>query len=432
MADLRPDCLSQIAVPIVTTIRLRRTALRPALGCGRRPSGYLAHVHPSESARTTPSPALALVVLAVTLVLPLLGARLAERDLAQLWRFPPPLAVPVDYPRWSWLACGLLLAVLLLVVSPMVLRSRVASTSPALALAPRSRARIPSWGWLAVGWTIVWWILAWTRFDWFAPWQRYTFFPLWLGFILTVNAATMRRTGRTLMIEAPRRWLALFGVSAVFWWVFEWLNRFVRNWHYLGVEDFGPAAYALHATLCFSTVLPAVAAVREWMGSLPQFEPRLRNGPAWRWLRWRASGAMLFAAGAAALVCTGGWPLQAYPALWLAPLLLASGLGVMARRPGLWSELAIGDWRNAASWAAAALICGWFWELWNWHSAAKWIYTVPYVERWHVFEMPLLGYAGYYAFGLECALVASYVAPARCSADDPCPRSGPTPEASQK
>jgi hypothetical protein len=55
------------------------------------------------------------------------------------------------------------------------------------------------------------------------------------------------------------------------------------------------------------------------------------------------------------------------------------------------------------------LICGFFWELWNWKSLAKWIYTVPFVERWHVFEMPLLGYAGYLPFGLECLLVVERI-----------------------
>ena len=54
---------------------------------------------------------------------------------------------------------------------------------------------------------------------------------------------------------------------------------------------------------------------------------------------------------------------------------------------------------------AAALVCGGWWELWNWQSLPKWIYTVPGVQRWHVFEMPLLGYTGYLPFGLECLLI---------------------------
>ncbi len=71
--------------------------------------------------------------------------------------------------------------------------------------------------------------------------------------------------------------------------------------------------------------------------------------------------------------------------------------------------MAGGDWRRAATWMLAALVCGWFWEMWNWQSDPKWIYTVPGVERWHVFEMPLLGFAGYLPFGLECLIVTESV-----------------------
>jgi len=54
----------------------------------------------------------------------------------------------------------------------------------------------------------------------------------------------------------------------------------------------------------------------------------------------------------------------------------------------------------------AAVICGGFWEMWNMYSLARWVYDVPYVGRFYVFEMPLLGFAGYGPFGWECAAVA--------------------------
>ena len=41
--------------------------------------------------------------------------------------------------------------------------------------------------------------------------------------------------------------------------------------------------------------------------------------------------------------------------------------------------------------ALGALICGFFLELWNFHSYPKWIYRPPGVEFLHLFEMPLLG-----------------------------------------
>jgi hypothetical protein len=43
--------------------------------------------------------------------------------------------------------------------------------------------------------------------------------------------------------------------------------------------------------------------------------------------------------------------------------------------------------------------------MWNFHSLARWEYAIPFVHRFPVFEMPVLGYAGYLPFGLECAAV---------------------------
>ena len=57
--------------------------------------------------------------------------------------------------------------------------------------------------------------------------------------------------------------------------------------------------------------------------------------------------------------------------------------------------------------ALAALACGFFWEMWNYFSLAKWEYSVPLVHRFLIFEMPLLGYGGYLPFGLECMVIGA-------------------------
>jgi hypothetical protein len=51
--------------------------------------------------------------------------------------------------------------------------------------------------------------------------------------------------------------------------------------------------------------------------------------------------------------------------------------------------------------SVGALICGFFWEMWNYYSWPKWIYHTPGAQFLHVFEMPLLGYGGYVPFALE-------------------------------
>ncbi len=354
-----------------------------------------------------------LAIVAAIVALPLLGAVIGGRDLVAIFQFPPPLRIPTDYPRWSWLAGMMVVTLLAAMAGSWLVGRRRVEEAPPVAVGDRMRSvrALPSWGWLALVWTAGWWVLAWTRFEWFASLQRLTFFPLWLGFIVSVNALTQRRAGTCLMRRAPDSWLRLFAASAAFWWIFEWLNRFARNWHYLGVEDFGAVAYAVHATLCFSTVLPAVAAVREYLGTFPRWVAGGQAGPPWPWLARRGTGAVLLVGGMGALGLTGVRPQEFYPALWIAPLALVLGVGIIGRRPGVAGEIAAGDWRRAGAWMMAALICGFFWEMWNVSSAAKWIYTVPYVERWHLFEMPLLGYAGYLPFGLECLVVVERLLP---------------------
>ena len=59
--------------------------------------------------------------------------------------------------------------------------------------------------------------------------------------------------------------------------------------------------------------------------------------------------------------------------------------------------------------ALAALVCGFFWEMWNYFSLARWTYSVPLVQRFQLFEMPLLGYAGYLPFGLVCAIIGDAI-----------------------
>ena len=102
----------------------------------------------------------------------------------------------------------------------------------------------------------------------------------------------------------------------------------------------------------------------------------------------------------------GLWPDYLFSLVWVAPLLLITSLQLIRDEPTIFNDAANGDWRTLWAAALAALICGCFWEMWNFYSLARWEYAVPFVQRFKLFEMPLLGYAGYLPFGLECLAVA--------------------------
>lgn len=64
-----------------------------------------------------------------------------------------------------------------------------------------------------------------------------------------------------------------------------------------------------------------------------------------------------------------------------------------------WTGLAI----IAVSWVLAWSRFAWF------RSYAKWVYAVPFVHDFQVWEMPLIGFAGYLPFGVECAAVTYWL-----------------------
>jgi hypothetical protein len=110
----------------------------------------------------------------------------------------------------------------------------------------------------------------------------------------------------------------------------------------------------------------------------------------------------------AGLIGVSLWPDELFSLLWIAPLLILTSLQRIAGQTSIFSAMADGHWRPAISAAIAALICGFLWEMWNYYSLAKWIYNVPYVHRFKIFEMPILGYMGYLPFGLECIAIAEF------------------------
>jgi hypothetical protein len=269
--------------------------------------------------------------------------------------------------------------------------------------------RFPWWGWCGLAITAVAWLSAWTRFDWFAPWQRYTFTPLWLGYILVINALAFRKTGHCLLRDRPGCFAVLFPASAAFWWYFEYIDRYVGNWHYVGVESFGPLAYFVHATISFSTVLPAVVGTTQWLRGYPRLQHGLANLWPVRFAESKTLAWVLLGLGAFGFLTLGAWPREFYAMVWLAPLLILVALQALARAPNPLSRLVHGDWRSVGVPALAALFCGFFWEMWNWQSLAHWEYSIPFVQRFLVFEMPVLGYAGYLPFGVACVVVADLV-----------------------
>jgi hypothetical protein len=171
--------------------------------------------------------------------------------------------------------------------------------------------------------------------------------------------------------------------------------------------DFGPWGYFWYATLPFSTVLPAVLSTRQWLLSFNWIHQAYRGFKPPNFSRPLPVVALVLLLSAAALTGIGIWPNYFFPFLWVSPLLIIVCLQAIRKEAHILSKMAKGDWSDAVAAALAALVCGGFWEMWNYYSLAKWQYSIPLVHRFQIFEMPLLGYAGYLPFGLECLVIGS-------------------------
>ncbi|HUA37374.1 MAG TPA: hypothetical protein VMA35_03115 [Candidatus Sulfopaludibacter sp.] len=226
----------------------------------------------------------------------------------------------------------------------------------------------------------------------------YLFFPLWLGYVLLVDAWVCRRAGASLWTRSRKGFVLLFVLSVPAWWLFEIINDRTGNWEYLGTDTFTPLEYYALCTLSFSTVMPAVfetaELVRTFRGvkSLPA-GVRIPDTA-------RVNGRMLFT-GLVMLGLALAWPKFFYPLVWISLVLIFEPVNRRLGRRHFLEWLQHGDWRPVISLSLGALICGFFWEMWNYWSWPQWIYHTPGAGFFHIFEMPLLGYGGYIPFALE-------------------------------
>ena len=316
----------------------------------------------------------------------------------------PPRPTPIEHPGFSpLLFAGLAIPVSIVAAALLACVARAARRADRQAVA--QVRRFPPWGWAGVLLVGASWAAAWTRLDWLAALQHHTFTPLWLGYIVTVNALCHRRTGRCLLTDRPGFVACLFAASAVCWWLFEYLNRFVGNWYYVGVAHFSAIEYVVHASIAFSTVLPAVLSTERYLASFTLLSSAFSHLGAVPPPPRAAAGGGLVVIAVAGLLGIGRHPEYLFPLLWVSPLLVMLGVQLLSDRATGFASIARGDWRPVCLPSLAALACGFFWELWNSRSLAHWEYSIPFVDRFHLFEMPALGYAGYLPFGLECVVV---------------------------
>ncbi len=258
-----------------------------------------------------------------------------------------------------------------------------------------TKKKFPVYGWIGLIMIAVFWTLIWSM-----PGYRtdYSFFPLWLGYIITVDALVKYLRGSSLLSRNKVYFVLLFVISIPAWWLFELFNSHLQNWHYLGSDHMSKTGYILLSSLDFSTVIPAIFETAELVASFKWFKKASVN------IKIGASISTqlrIFVLGILMLIALLFWPNIFFPLVWLSVYFILEPINVWLNNRHLVSFTSNKDWRPLLTLFTGVLITGFFWETWNYYAYPKWIYSLPYVEFFKVYEMPILGYLGYIPFSLE-------------------------------
>ncbi|MFH0975358.1 MAG: hypothetical protein V1874_06210 [Spirochaetota bacterium] len=350
---------------------------------------------------------LPITVAALLFGLPLPVLILSGRPVERYLEFPP----ITDYARhagFSWTAFAIFTVIILIFVLPIIIYFIKYLAASRMEHQPSPGCRLPWWGKLGIFAMLLFWIIAWGQFEIFGKIGRHTFFPLWLSFIAVVNSLQYARTGACLMTDQTRKFILLFPASSVFWWYFEYINGFTQNWYYVGA-DYSPMVFFVLSTIAFSTVLPAVSSINSLLLSFPCISKGFSGIIKVNFSGSMIPALMILVISCSALLLIGTYPDYLFPFVWVSPFLIIVSLQAFLSEKHIFSDAADGVWAGVVSAALAALVCGLFWEMWNFYSLPKWQYSVPLVHRFLIFEMPVLGFSGYLPFGLLCVSVSRMI-----------------------
>jgi hypothetical protein len=234
----------------------------------------------------------------------------------------------------------------------------------------------------------------------------------WTGYILWVDGVVYALRGRSLLKNHPSEFAWLAVCSIPLWLIFEAYNLRLANWIYVGLPQNWVASY-LGYGWAFATIWPAIfetAALLRALDSTHSDERTVRQSqPPPR----RAVTTPVSLCGAALLIGPLLVPTETatylFGAVWLGFILLLEPIQLRTGGESLWRDLQQGDSSRLRALLWAGLICGIFWEFWNYCATARWFYTVPILPEYRIFAMPLPGYLGFPAFAIECFAMFAWV-----------------------
>jgi hypothetical protein len=277
------------------------------------------------------------------------------------------------------------------------------------------RAPLPPWFWVGAVISAVCLMIFWgglPRIDALDPFMNV---PIWWGLILVIDGVVFHRNGGRSLISVHGSKVALMGgISAVGWFMFEYLDFFVlENWYYPN-QGFTQYFYIVWLLTSYTGIFPLVFEYYQLFRTFPKFSAKYRLGPKVK--PSRVAYVLILILGLGLSWAMGRFPSEFFLTIWVSPVLILWAILGLCRVKTPFTALEEGDWSAILMSGLAMLICGLGWEFVNFGSEALlgrqplnpiyWKYNVPYVGTVHLpfSQMPIVGYMGYIPYAWICWL----------------------------
>ncbi|MEE9403149.1 MAG: DUF4332 domain-containing protein [Desulfobacteria bacterium] len=228
------------------------------------------------------------------------------------------------------------------------------------------------------------------------PFYAHTYPFAWYGLILFLDGLLWWRWNDGLILRRPREFAVLLFWSAIFWFFFELWNLRLQDWYFVGVPPEGLWPH-VEAYLDFATVLPGMFLVYRLLCHL-KIPRRVKTQFVLK--AWTQKASLVV--GLFMLVLPLVFPDYFFPLVWGALAFLLEPVCARFGARSLLVDGKKGEWTTFVRLLLAGIICGGYWELCNFWSLEKWIYTVPFFSEGKFFEMPYLGFLGFPPFCVQC------------------------------
>jgi hypothetical protein len=236
------------------------------------------------------------------------------------------------------------------------------------------------------------------------PFYSWFYCFAWWSYIFTMDAVIYRLKGNSLIVNRTREFFLMIPWSMFLWLIFESANLGLRNWYYINLPH-GTAERWLGYAVAYGTVLPGMFETAELLEVLGLFK------------RYKIKKTALSPGGHSVLTLLGAFCLASsvlvpeyfFALIWVGFIFLLDPLNYRFGGKSLLRDLEEGDPRKICLLLVAGLICGFFWEFWNFWALSKWVYTVPFFEKAKGFEMPFLGFLGFPPFAVQAYVMYNFI-----------------------